>query len=56
VLQKNEPLLMLAEGYVDGSPTARSVAAERYLLETLLRRPVIVRAGPISRVAHAATH
>jgi CHAD domain-containing protein/HD superfamily phosphodiesterase len=53
-LQKDEPLLMLAEGYVDGSPTARTVAAERYLLETLLRRPVIVRARPISRVLHSA--
>jgi CHAD domain-containing protein len=55
-LQKDEPLLMLAEGYVDGSPTARTVAAERYLLETLLRRPVIVRPRPISRVLHAAAH
>jgi CHAD domain-containing protein/HD superfamily phosphodiesterase len=55
-LQKNEALLMLADGYVDGSPTARTVAAERYLLETLLRRPVIVRATPISRMANAATH
>jgi CHAD domain-containing protein/HD superfamily phosphodiesterase len=54
-LGKNEALLMLADGYVDGSPTARTVAAERYLLETLLRRPVIVRASPISRVAHAPT-
>jgi len=43
-LGKNEALVIAAEGYADGSPTAQAVAAERYLLETVLRRPVIVRA------------
>jgi CHAD domain-containing protein/HD superfamily phosphodiesterase len=32
-----------AEGYSARSNTARAVAAERYLLETLLRRPVLIR-------------
>jgi len=40
---KNEALIIEAEGYSEGSPTAQTVAAERYLLETILRRPVIVR-------------
>ncbi len=32
-----------AEGYSARSDTARAAAAERYLLETLLRRPVLIR-------------
>jgi HD superfamily phosphodiesterase len=43
-LGKNEALVIGAEGYGEGAPTAQAVAAERYLLETVLRRPVIVRA------------
>lgn len=43
-LGKNEALVIAAEGYADGTPTAQTVAAERYLLETVIRRPVIVRA------------
>ena len=43
-LGKNEALGITAEGYSDRTPTAQTVAAERYLLETVLRRPVIVRA------------
>jgi len=42
-LGKNEALVIAAEGYADGTPTAQAVAAERYLLETVLRRPVLVR-------------
>jgi CHAD domain-containing protein/HD superfamily phosphodiesterase len=42
---KNEALVIAAEGYADGTPTAQAVAAERYLLETVLRRPVIVRSA-----------
>jgi CHAD domain-containing protein len=42
-LGKNEALVIAAEGYADGTPTAQSVAAERYLLETVLRRPVVVK-------------
>jgi CHAD domain-containing protein/HD superfamily phosphodiesterase len=41
---RNEPLVISAEGYVERSPTAQAVAAERYLLETVLRRPVMVTA------------
>jgi CHAD domain-containing protein len=40
---QNEALVIAAEGYADGTPTAQTVAAERYLLETVVRRPVIVR-------------
>ena len=42
-LGKNEALVIAAEGYADGTPTAQAIAAERYLLETVLRRPVVVR-------------
>jgi len=48
-LAKNEALIIGAEGYVEGSATARAVAAERYLLETVLKRPVIVKAAPVFR-------
>jgi CHAD domain-containing protein/HD superfamily phosphodiesterase len=50
-LAKNEALVIVAEGYAEGTPTAQSVAAERYLLETVLRRPVIVRTLKIARVS-----
>jgi CHAD domain-containing protein/HD superfamily phosphodiesterase len=43
-LAPNEALVLTAEGFVDGSSTAQAVAAERYLLETVLRRPVMVKA------------
>lgn len=43
-LGKNEALVIAAEGYANGTTTAQAVAAERYLLETVVRRPVIVRA------------
>jgi hypothetical protein len=43
-LAKNEALIIAAEGYTPGSPTAQTIAAERHLLETMLGRPVIVRA------------
>lgn len=43
ILGKNEAVVIAAQGYMSGSPTAQTVAAERYLLETLLRRPVIVK-------------
>lgn len=43
-LARNEALVIAADGYADGTPTARAIAAERYLLETVLRRPIVVRA------------
>ena len=42
-LAKNEALVISAHGYTPTSPAAQTVAAERLLLETVLRRPVIVR-------------
>ncbi len=43
-LGPNEALIVAAQGFVPGSSTAQAVAAERYLLETVLRRPVVVKA------------
>jgi CHAD domain-containing protein/HD superfamily phosphodiesterase len=40
---KNEAIVISAEGYTDGTPAAQTIAAERYLLETVLRRPVILK-------------
>ncbi len=42
-LGKNEALVIAAEGYLADSPTAQMIAAERYLLESVLRRPVVVK-------------
>ena len=54
-LAKNEALVVSADGYKPGSPTAQTIARERYLLETVLRRPVVVRAmktpAPLRRTA-----
>jgi CHAD domain-containing protein len=46
-LGKNEALVISADGYLPGSPTAQAIAAERYLLETVLKRPVVVRAANV---------
>jgi CHAD domain-containing protein len=54
-LGPNEALVIGAEGFVAGSATAQAVAAERYLLETVLRRPVVVKAmksAPVRRGAN----
>jgi CHAD domain-containing protein len=48
-LGKNEAVVIAAEGYAAGTSTAQAVAAERYLLETVLRRPVIVRGASATR-------
>ena len=50
-LAKNEAIVIAAEGYAAGTPTAQAVAAERYLLELVLRRPVIVKTAPAIRRA-----
>ena len=42
-LAGNEALVIAAEGYVPHSSTARIIAAERHLLETVLRQPVLIR-------------
>ncbi len=56
-LGKNEAVVIEAEGYTPTSVTAQAIAAERYLLETVVRRPVVVRAtkAPMRRVATPAT-
>ena len=44
-LAPHEALMIGADGFVPDSTTAQAVAAERYLLETMLRRPIVVRAA-----------
>ena len=39
----NEAVVIVAEGYTPTSSTAQTIAAERHLLETVLRRPVVVK-------------
>jgi CHAD domain-containing protein/HD superfamily phosphodiesterase len=46
---KNDPLVIAAEGYLPSNPTAQTIAAERHLLETVLRRPVVVRPANTTR-------
>ena len=43
-LAPTEALVIAAEGFVPDSSTAQAVAGERYLLETVLRRPVVIKA------------
>ena len=43
-LNRNEPLIIAAEGYTPLGPSAQTIAAERYLLEAVLHRAVIVKA------------
>jgi CHAD domain-containing protein len=52
-LGANEAVVIAAEGFVPGSYTAQAAAAERYLLETVLRRPVVVKAmkNPVQKHA-----
>jgi CHAD domain-containing protein/HD superfamily phosphodiesterase len=42
--KESEALVIVAEGYAPVGSCARTVAAERYLLETVLHRPVILKA------------
>lgn len=48
-IPKDEAVVIAAEGYVPGSSTARQIAAERYLLETVLRRPIMVKTAESRR-------
>lgn len=48
-IPKNEALVIGAEGYLDRTSRAQAVAAERYLLETVIGRPVLVRAASGTR-------
>ena len=54
-LGKNEAVVIAAEGYKEGSSTGQAVAAERYLLETILRRPVLVKTAPAPRTVIRAS-
>ena len=51
-LHRDEPLIIAAEGYAPLGRSAQTIAAERYLLETVLHRPVIVR--PMTHHARSA--
>ena len=42
----NEALIIAAEGYSPLGPSARTIAAERHLLEIILRRPVMIKSMP----------
>jgi CHAD domain-containing protein/HD superfamily phosphodiesterase len=42
-LARNEALVICAECYSPLGPSARTIAAERHLLETVLHRPVVVK-------------
>jgi CHAD domain-containing protein len=42
-LSPHEPLIIAAEGYSPVGRSAQTIAAERHLLETVLRRPIIVK-------------
>jgi CHAD domain-containing protein/HD superfamily phosphodiesterase len=42
-IKGNEALIIAAEGYSSLGPSAQTIAAERHLLETVLRRPVMIR-------------
>lgn len=42
-LGRDEALIIGAEGYTSDSPTAQTIATERHLLETVLRRPIVVK-------------
>jgi CHAD domain-containing protein len=43
-LKPNEALIVSAEGYVPGGAIGQAIAAQRYLLEMVLDRPVVVQA------------
>ncbi len=42
-LRSNEALVIAAEGYAPLGASAQTIAAERHLLETVLRRPVLIQ-------------
>jgi exopolyphosphatase/pppGpp-phosphohydrolase len=44
-LSSREAVIIAAEGYARDSSTAQAVAAERHLLETVLSRPILVKAS-----------
>ena len=53
----NEALIIAAEGYSPVGSSAQTIAAERHLLETILRRPVLIKSNPARprRESHVGT-
>ncbi len=55
----NEALMIAAEGYSPLGPSAQTIAGERHLLETVLRRPIVIKPMPhpasSRREAHVGT-
>jgi len=54
----NGALMIAAEGYSPLGSSAQTIAAERHLLETILRRPVVIKPmpnSPIPRKPHVGT-
>jgi CHAD domain-containing protein/HD superfamily phosphodiesterase len=49
-----EAVVIAAEGYAPSNSTAQTIAAERHLLETVLRRPVIVKSMKNTAFQHPA--
>jgi CHAD domain-containing protein len=49
---RNDALIIAAEGYSPFGPSAQTIAAERHLLETVLHRPVVVKAMKIAARTH----
>ena len=47
--KSNEALVIAAEGYSPLGASAQTIAAERHLLETVLRRPVMIRPADPAR-------
>jgi len=50
----NEALIVVAEGYSPLGASSQTIAAERHLLETVLRRPVVLKPVRNSLRAHAS--
>jgi CHAD domain-containing protein/HD superfamily phosphodiesterase len=57
-INKSEALIINAEGYSPMAQSAQTIAAERHLLETVLRRPVVVKStkNPSLRSHRVAPH
>jgi exopolyphosphatase/guanosine-5'-triphosphate,3'-diphosphate pyrophosphatase len=54
----NDALIIAAEGYSPLSSSGQTIAAERHLLETILRRPIVIKPMPhpaSPRAAHVGT-
>jgi hypothetical protein len=43
--KEKQALIISAEGYASAGKSAQNIAAERHLLEIVLRRPIIVKSA-----------